>query len=874
MELKPYQKQVLNDLESYLEYLQQHKHTGEAFNQFWMDRIGPYNPIDGSGMPHYKNNIPNAVHLSIKVPTAGGKTYIAANALKTIFDAYDSAKDKAVVWLVPWSNILDQTINNLKNPDHPYRKRLNSLFNHKVEVYRKEELLQGANFGPSNVKEQLSIFVMSFASLRARKKEDRKVFQENGQLASFTEVNPNTSHVLQDTDPTALINVIRALNPVLIVDESHNAESDLSVEMLNNLNPSFVLDLTATPKENANIISMVPAIELKKENMVKLPVIAYNHQDKTSVINSALHLQRKLEYLAEQELNEGGKYIRPIVLFQAQPKGKTDNTTFEKLKEKLIKCRIPEEQIKIKTAKVNELKGIDLNSPDCPVRYIITINALKEGWDCPFAYILASLADKSSEVDVEQILGRVLRQPYVRRHKAALLNLSYVITASNKFNATLSNIVEALQSSGFSDKDYRSATIQTELDKENEKLSGVQTLLEVDDKDDITDFNPESIDFDPTVPIDSITNKALDEITISANEEEKRMDDRIEEAKSSDDVEFFAKEMSLKVKSYKVKDIYKEELTKLKLPKFYLDVAQSDIFGTGKQLLSSNDLLFNFKLSQEDTRISFDSIASELYKVDLDKDNAFRPTITQIDDISVKEPIIEYILSRPKEKQVQDVTNSLLSKIGNMFPIPDQEIRVYITRILESMTSEQIRDVLNKEYTYKDAIKKKIKSLARDYGETKFNELIQINKIYTEEVWQFPKSIVPPGGLSKNIANSLYEGEGRMNNFEESVIMSISNYSNILFWHRNLERGKGFSINGFTSNHYPDFIIMTKSDNIICLETKGDYLDNSDSKAKIRLGNKWANLAGRNYHYFMVFENKTLEGAFSLDKAKELIKQL
>ena len=47
----------------------------------------------------------------------------------------------------------------------------------------------------------------------------------------------------------------------IVVDESHNAESDLSVDMLNALNPSFVLDLTATPKDNSNIVSLVPAIE-------------------------------------------------------------------------------------------------------------------------------------------------------------------------------------------------------------------------------------------------------------------------------------------------------------------------------------------------------------------------------------------------------------------------------------------------------------------------------------------------------------------------------------------------------------------------------------------------------------------------------------
>ena len=198
---------------------------------------------------------------------------------------YNSDLPKAVIWLVPWSNLLDQTVASLSNPDHPYRQKLNSLFNHRVEVYEKKDLLQGSNFNPSVVKDQLSIIVMSFSSLRARNKDDRKVYQENGQLASFALESGDKSHLLEDVDDTALINVIRGLNPVLVVDESHNAESDLSVEMLNNLNPSFVLDLTATPKNNSNIVSLVPAIELKKEHMVKLPVIVYNHHDKTEVIN-------------------------------------------------------------------------------------------------------------------------------------------------------------------------------------------------------------------------------------------------------------------------------------------------------------------------------------------------------------------------------------------------------------------------------------------------------------------------------------------------------------------------------------------------------------------------------------------------------------
>ena len=185
MELKSYQHKVINDLELYLEYLQKYRNTAKAFNQFWEDRIGPYNPIDGKGMQPYRNNIPNAVHVCVKVPTAGGKTFIAVNALHNIFQSFNPSKPKAVIWLVPWSNLLDQTVLNLSNPDHPYRQKLNSLFNHRVEVYEKKDLLQGSNFNPTVVQDQLTIIVMSFASLRARNKEDRKVYQENGQLAPF-----------------------------------------------------------------------------------------------------------------------------------------------------------------------------------------------------------------------------------------------------------------------------------------------------------------------------------------------------------------------------------------------------------------------------------------------------------------------------------------------------------------------------------------------------------------------------------------------------------------------------------------------------------------------------------------------------------------
>lgn len=880
MELKSYQRTVLKDLELYLSYVQQFKKTNTAFNTYWEDKIGPFNSISNEGMEPYKNNIPNAAHVCIKVPTAGGKTFIACNALHTIFKAYGSELPKAVVWLVPWSNLLDQTTNNLSNPEHPYRQKLDSLFSNRVEVYKKEDLLQGSNFNPTVVQDQLTIIVMSFASLRARKKEDRKVYQENGQLAPFVAHYKDNSHLMEDTDETALINVIRSLHPVLVVDESHNAESSLSIEMLKNLNPSFILDLTATPKENSNIVSLVPAIELKKEHMVKLPVIVYNHHDKTEVINSALHLQRKLELLAIEEHKKGGKYIRPIVLFQAQPKTNDDNTTFGKLKEQLLKIGIPEEQIKIKTANIDEIKGVDLLSEDCPVRYIITINALKEGWDCPFAYVLASLADKSSAVDVEQILGRVLRQPYVMKHAASLLNISYVLTASAKFNETLQNIVEGLQASGFSERDYRQKDSMPEDDKKTAIVNPMDSFLfpeaQEESQDSEDEIDKERIVFNPSIDdSDEIEDMVVSEIETMAIELNEQLEEEIEKQKGQplDENQFL--EMGNKVKRYHLVEKNKEFASKIHLPQFFLETPKGEIFGNGEELLNQEALLKNFKLSNEDTKIDFEQISSDLYKVDIEKvgKDQYSPRFTKIEDQNIKDPIVEHILAKPKEKQVKDIAHQLIQIVGNLYPISDQEIRKYIERILASLNPEQLQDMLIRKYSYADKIKAKIRLHADHYAEEQFKDLVKIGKVTTKPTWKFPEAIVP-GQLGGSIANSLYEREGSMNNFETTVIADISSLSNVRFWHRNLGRGKGFSINGFKSNHYPDFMIVTKSGNVILLETKGDDRDNPDSASKRRLGNKWADLAGKEYYYFMVYDKISPEGAFNRIKAKELIGML
>lgn len=869
MELKPYQQEVINDLSLFLERVQETKDTAKAFYDFWSEHPKtPLMPFPGTAIEPYKNNVPRVPHICLKVPTAGGKTFIACNAIKTIFDAFNYDKPKAVVWLVPSITILEQTIKNLKDPSHPYRQKINSHFGNKVEVFDKSTLLQGSGFNATSVKEQLNIMVFSFDSLKAKNKEDRKVFQENGNLQSF-------ESLLNKNEEITLGAVIKYLNPVVVVDESHNAESDLSVDMLKEINPCFILDLTATPRKNSNIISFIDALDLKKENMVKLPVIVYNHQDKTEVINSSLQLQRRLEKQALDEEKNGGKFIRPIVLFQAQPRNADDNTTFEKLKEKLIELKIPEEQIKIKTANLNELKNIDLMSRDCEVRFIITVNALKEGWDCPFAYILASLADKSSAVDVEQILGRVLRQPYVMKHKFPLLNVSYVLTASSRFLETLDSIVKGLNKAGFSDKDYKLAdSITVEPARPVDPLQqltlipslGVTQNQQESDEDITSDIDVSRI----IISDDSPEVESVSEIENTAIEQNEAFEKAVFEMESSG-IPVLPNEIQKMVKRYTIKEVFKDEAEKVNLPQFYLKVPSNDLFSSGLEELplEKENLLEGFALSKADTNIAFDTITSELYKVDLDETKKeHTPTFVRLDGV-VKESVMTYLLDPArKESRIKNFTRRIMDLIGNMYPIADKEIEKYINRILEDFTDEQFSAFANNEYTYKDKIKQKITALSESYAEQKFKDFLDTDKVFIKSSYSLPKSI-SPGDTAKDITKSLYEKEGKMNGFEEQVINEIGNMSNIAFWSRNIDR-KGFRINGFI-NHYPDFIIQTKSGKTVLLETKGDHLD---AEQKIRLGAFWASKAGNNFRYFMVYERRTVDGAYKLEDFLKIIKDI
>ncbi|WP_310625731.1 DEAD/DEAH box helicase family protein [Limnohabitans sp.] len=904
MELKDYQADVLSDLSTYLQTLLDCKgHLGKAFTTYWQNR-GVLNQV-------YKNNVQEVPHVCVKVPTAGGKTFIAVNALERVFTAfaeYNPSRPKFVVWLVPSLTILEQTVKNLANIDHPYRQRLNDLFQGRVQVYEKTDVLQGAGFNADTVREQLSVVVMSFDSLKASNKENRKAYQENGYLASFLNDSTHDAVLLPEFDKSSLINVIRTLNPVVVVDESHNAESTLSVDMLRNLNPSFIFDLTATPRENSNIISYVDALRLKKQDMVKLPVIVANQHSQEEVIMAALNMRRQLEVLAVQAEANGGGYIRPIVLFQAEPKSRDDNTTFEKVKQVLLDLNIPPEHIAIKTANVNELKGVDLLDRHCQIRYIITVNALKEGWDCPFAYVLATLANKSSVVDVTQILGRVLRMPYTAKHSAELLNLSYVFTASNQFQSTLGKVVAGLNKAGFSKRDYREVDMSAMPVAMDTGKTGAQQgdLLAPANQEpvapsagevavDPSKLNPnweaEAVQHAENSGDGAATEAAPADATgvesIKAQAIAQAQAFEAEAAQAEGDS--CPDELKADMNEHKMKPMFEASAQAIELPQFFLKLPKeggffesSDFNGDEWHKLAKENLLTDFVLANLDATVNFSAIDADVYSVDAEVvgEGESAPAFKAVKKAE-KEKLNHIIKSQLPSGQVMSIVARLFSLIGKntFYPIEDNDIKKYLTRIVEVMSAEQRADCLERDYAYVKAIKDKIQSLANEFAAKEFNNWLTTQKVKLQPSFVLPASITPSDN-GPAIIKSLYLTERGMNGLEAPVIGKVAQLENVEWWHCNLERSKGFCINGFV-NHYPDFIVLTASKNIVVIETKGDDRDNSNSKDKLKLGKIWeaqanqiAHETGYRYHYMMVFESNPIDGALVVGDALKLVENL
>lgn len=444
LELRDYQQRSLDALEGYLASVSQHG----AQTAFVLATNRPYVPVP---------SLPALPYVCLRVPTGGGKTVMAAHAVGIAARAYLHTDRPVCLWLVPSNAIREQTLKALRDRQHPYRQVLDARFSGNVRVMDLTEALyvQRATLDGETV-----IVVSTLQALRRDDTEGLKVYEPAGALQHhFSGLTAELEAQLERREdgviPFSLCNVLRLHRPLVIVDEAHNARTPLSFDTLARFAPSCIIEFTATPQTEhrperelfaSNVLHHVSAAELKAADMIKLPIKLQTHAEWKEVVGAALATQRELEAAALDEERQTGEYIRPIVLFQAQARSGTRQTlTVDVVKRCLVDdFKIPEEQIAIATGETRELDDVDLFNRDCRLRYIITVQALKEGWDCSFAYVLCSVADIHSSRAVEQLLGRVLRMPRATRKRRPELNHAYTFAASPQFVQAAESIRDTL----------------------------------------------------------------------------------------------------------------------------------------------------------------------------------------------------------------------------------------------------------------------------------------------------------------------------------------------------------------------------------------------------------------------------------------------
>ena len=470
--LKEYQERTLETLTAYYQNCLRLQNANTAFYDL-TER--PYAAVEG---------LPGMPYVCLRLPTGGGKTFVACHAVGITASELLKTESPIVLWLVPSNAIRDQTLNALKNPNHPYRDAFRSA-RHNVEVLTIGEALY---LSPHILNTKTTIIVSTMQAFRVEDTDGRKVYEPSGALMGhFTHLPDETlSDVERDESDNpvySLANLLCVKRPLVIVDEAHNARTELSFETLARFNPSAIIEFTATPdteQNPSNVLYTVSAAELQAEDMIKMPIQLETDPEWKRLLATAIAQRNALEIDAEKEREEAGEYIRPVMLIQAQPRRRDRETlTVEVVENCLLEEHgIPEEHIARATGEDKELDDININDPECQIRYVITVQALREGWDCPFAYVLCSVAEMRSSTAIEQILGRVMRLPKAQRKKQESLNSAYAFVASQNFYDTAAALADGLVQNGF--EKQAAAELIRPVDEQQNELPFVGSTIESD----------------------------------------------------------------------------------------------------------------------------------------------------------------------------------------------------------------------------------------------------------------------------------------------------------------------------------------------------------------------------------------------------------
>ena len=836
--LKKYQKICLGEI---AKYLRRTWELQDADTAFYEQTRRAYNHVETlKGLPY----------VCVRVPTGGGKTVLAAHSVGITAENYLRKERCLVLWLAPTTQIVEQTLNALQDKRHPYRQALDNDFDGCVTIM---DIKSALGLQRGTLDSDTVIIVSTMAAMRVENTDGRKIYDDSGILMSnFDGLTEEQKSVLLKDNGSgiparSLANLLRLRRPVIIVDEAHNARTPLSFDSLARFNPSCILEFSATPNQEfkgenkqSNVLTHVSAAELKAEDMIKMPIYLKAKAQWVEAVQEALDKRTELEKLASEEEKITGQHIRPIVLFQAQRNiSGQKNITYDVLKKALIEeFKVPEEQVAISTGAQNDLEGIDVLAKDSKIRCIITVDRLREGWDCPFAYILCTISNLRSSTAVEQILGRILRMPYVTKRQNDELNRAYAFATSSEFVESANALTEALVESGFERFEAKAMVKPAELrgdeylplfnepvseaikEKPNleaipENLRKKVSLREKKEGVEIIYVGP------PITPQEEDTLKAA---VIST--EGKRSIERLvrkshgQESTPASMGEKFAVPM-LAVRIDKEIELFDDQFREVpwKLSSCDADLSEQD-----------------FPLHQGDERIA---------NIDV-----------------TKEGKIEYSFISELQKQLNlfDIhgPNSeaeLTIWLDQHIPHPDitqTEASLFIGKMIRLLVEERgfsLEELISNRWRLKDSAEQIISHHRRQVIEQAYQRMllpecetpIEVDPTFCFlfDNIRYPATRYYDGAFRPK--KHYYLNPGYMNGEEAECAAFIDGLEEVEYWVRNLEREDySFWLPTSTDKFYPDFVVRLKDGHILVVEYKGaDRWSDDDSKEKRLIGEVW-----------------------------------
>ena len=785
---------------------------------------------------------------------------------------------------MPTNTIRLQTVEALKTPGHPYRAKLDVAFNHQVLVLDIDEVTQ---IRPQDIGGKAIVIVSTLANLRVNDTSGRKVYayhenfephfsKTSASHSSMPLLERVTENDFQENGLSAkelgnikfsFANLLAIYRPIVIVDEAHNARTSLTFDTLRRVHPAAVIELTATPNTTAtngsNILFHVSASELKAEEMIKLPIVLTEHQNWQDAIQDAVITRNKLDIDAQKDTD----YIRPIALFQAE--AKNGEVTVEVLKKYLMEEQhIDEEKIAVATGNQRELDGLDLFDPTCKIEYIITIEALKEGWDCSFAYVFCSVKQVSSSKDAEQLLGRVLRMPYAKRRVIEDLNRAYAHLSTSKFSAAAQQLTDKLIAMGFEEmevaaflKQQTPTTGQGELfdpggttPRPAPKPAIVVELQEMPDISELTGGEQSQISMTSTegtavVRIEGEITPAIQKVLETQKLKPK------DKAKLKRDIRVHNQMIDSRKAPSERGCIFSLLPLVCMSAQGELELAEPELFLhiNSWDLLNYSAELPNFTIQEMTNSFSIDIDGQQLsYKV---ADKHETPTFNDGHLDVTENGLVRFLdrkLQQPDIPQTQliqflaKLVNGLLhhsdfnlvSLVRNKFPL---------SRAIGDLIKRYRKKAQKKGYQASLFADNNTACLSEQFVYEFSPDAYPSRQPYYSGRYKFQKHFFP-----QNLIEDL-KAKGE----EYECAKAIDGLPEIKYWIRNLvKRDKAsFWLPLAHGKFYPDFICELEDGRMLVLEYKGDaYVTNDDSAEKRAIGNKWAEMSGGQCLFLMAVE--------------------